>query len=190
MPIKRKPNDDHSIGHFDNDLVQDSAPYHTSEEEELYEEYRGEKLGNPRQEPPFCKIRRFEMIKYSFGPAEKYIAIKECEHDDLTRTEEDACYAYQGIFHIMDEGWYGYIKNHKKTVKNRQARTRESVEYKAEARKVKPQSKSAKKSQILSRHSLAQDQAQVHVSNGKAHKRCGICTKLTHKGSTSCHIKE
>ncbi|GJU10195.1 hypothetical protein Tco_1132591 [Tanacetum coccineum] len=42
---------------------------------------------------------------------------------------------------------YGYIKNHKKTVKNKQARTRESVEYKAEARKVKPQSKSAKKSQ-------------------------------------------
>ncbi|GKD13557.1 putative ribonuclease H-like domain-containing protein [Tanacetum coccineum] len=42
---------------------------------------------------------------------------------------------------------YRYIKNHKKTVKNRQARTRESVEYKAEARKVKPQSKSAKKSQ-------------------------------------------
>ncbi|GJS35783.1 hypothetical protein Tco_0534165 [Tanacetum coccineum] len=42
---------------------------------------------------------------------------------------------------------YGYIKNHKKTVKNGQARTRESEEYKAEARKVKPQSKSAKKSQ-------------------------------------------
>ncbi|GJS46874.1 hypothetical protein Tco_0596995 [Tanacetum coccineum] len=39
---------------------------------------------------------------------------------------------------------YGYIKNHKKTVKNGQARTRESEEYKAEARKVKPQSKSAK----------------------------------------------
>ncbi|GJU31857.1 putative ribonuclease H-like domain-containing protein [Tanacetum coccineum] len=41
---------------------------------------------------------------------------------------------------------YGYIKNHKKTVKNGQARTRESEEYKrsqrfkAEARKVKPQS--------------------------------------------------
>ncbi|GJW19550.1 hypothetical protein Tco_0026986 [Tanacetum coccineum] len=42
---------------------------------------------------------------------------------------------------------YGYIKNHKKTVKNGQARTQESEEYKAEARKVKPQSKSAKKSQ-------------------------------------------
>ncbi|GJV88784.1 reverse transcriptase domain-containing protein [Tanacetum coccineum] len=33
---------------------------------------------------------------------------------------------------------YGYIKNHKKTVKNGQARTQESEEYKAEARKVKP----------------------------------------------------
>ncbi|GJV44903.1 hypothetical protein Tco_1429439 [Tanacetum coccineum] len=40
--------------------------------------------------------------------------------------------------------WYGYIKNHKKTVKNGQARTRESVEYKAEARKVKPQSNPVK----------------------------------------------
>ncbi|GJW22343.1 hypothetical protein Tco_0032965 [Tanacetum coccineum] len=40
---------------------------------------------------------------------------------------------------------YGYIKNHKKTVKNEQARTREPEEYKAEARKAKPQSKSAKK---------------------------------------------
>ncbi|GJY63369.1 hypothetical protein Tco_0464829 [Tanacetum coccineum] len=45
---------------------------------------------------------------------------------------------------------YGYIKNHKKTVKNGQARTRESEEYKrsqrfkAEARKVKPQSNPVK----------------------------------------------
>ncbi|GJW93476.1 hypothetical protein Tco_0173148 [Tanacetum coccineum] len=37
---------------------------------------------------------------------EKYIAIKECEHDDWTRTEEDTCHAYQGIFCIMDEGWF------------------------------------------------------------------------------------
>ncbi|GJX35476.1 putative reverse transcriptase domain-containing protein [Tanacetum coccineum] len=46
---------------------------------------------------------------------------------------------------------YGYIKNHKKTVKNKQARTREPEEYKAEARKAKPQSKSAKKSQSQSK---------------------------------------
>ncbi|GJU26484.1 leucine-rich repeat receptor-like serine/threonine-protein kinase BAM1, partial [Tanacetum coccineum] len=36
---------------------------------------------------------------------------------------------------------YGSVKNHKKTVKNGQARTRESEEYKAEARNVKPQPK-------------------------------------------------
>ncbi|GJS07070.1 hypothetical protein Tco_0363866 [Tanacetum coccineum] len=39
------------------------------------------------------------------------------------------------------------LKNHKKAVKNEQARTREPEEYKAEARKAKPQSKSAKVSQ-------------------------------------------
>ncbi|GKD14462.1 hypothetical protein Tco_0193307, partial [Tanacetum coccineum] len=33
---------------------------------------------------------------------------------------------------------YGYIKNHKKTVKNGQARARESEEYKAEAKESKP----------------------------------------------------
>ncbi|GKC24829.1 hypothetical protein Tco_1026979, partial [Tanacetum coccineum] len=36
---------------------------------------------------------------------------------------------------------YGSVKNHKKTVKNGQARTRESEEIKAEAKNVKPQSK-------------------------------------------------
>ncbi|GKF25418.1 hypothetical protein Tco_0081312, partial [Tanacetum coccineum] len=40
---------------------------------------------------------------------------------------------------------YRYIKNHKKTVKNGQARTRESEEYKAEAKKKpKNQSRSQK----------------------------------------------
>ncbi|GKE12848.1 VIER F-box protein 2 [Tanacetum coccineum] len=38
-----------------------------------------------------CKIRRFEMIKYSFGQDEEYVAIKECEYDDLTKTNEDSC---------------------------------------------------------------------------------------------------
>ncbi|GJY60345.1 hypothetical protein Tco_0461002 [Tanacetum coccineum] len=36
---------------------------------------------------------------------EKYVAIKEYEYDDLTRTSEDACHTYQEIFHNMDEGW-------------------------------------------------------------------------------------
>ncbi|GJU29913.1 reverse transcriptase domain-containing protein [Tanacetum coccineum] len=43
--------------------------------------------------------------------------------------------------YILSEAWYGYIKNHKKTVKNGQARTRESEEYK---KKPKNQSRSQK----------------------------------------------
>ncbi|GJX94914.1 retrovirus-related pol polyprotein from transposon TNT 1-94 [Tanacetum coccineum] len=45
------------------------------------------------------------------------------------------------------KAWYGYIKNQKKTVKNGQARTRESEEYKAKARKVKSQSNPVKHGQ-------------------------------------------
>ncbi|GJZ45453.1 putative reverse transcriptase domain-containing protein [Tanacetum coccineum] len=70
--------------------------------------------------------------------------LKELQDKGFIRPSSSPWRAYV-LF--VKKGWYGYIKNHKKTVKNRQARTRESVEYKAEARKVKPQSKSAKKSQ-------------------------------------------
>ncbi|GJZ94462.1 hypothetical protein Tco_0666665 [Tanacetum coccineum] len=52
-----------------------------------------------------CKIRRFGMIKYSFGQDEEYVVVKECEYDDLTKTNEDACRTYQDIFCSMDEGW-------------------------------------------------------------------------------------
>ncbi|GJV77818.1 hypothetical protein Tco_1509402 [Tanacetum coccineum] len=54
-------------------------------------------------------IRRFEMIKYSFGQDEDYVAIKEYEYDDLTKTNEDACRAYQNIFCSMDEGWVVFL---------------------------------------------------------------------------------
>ncbi|GJX13840.1 hypothetical protein Tco_0205598, partial [Tanacetum coccineum] len=63
---------------------------------------------------------------------------------------------------------YGYIKNHKKTVKNEQTRTREPEEYKAEARKAKPRSKSAKKSQSQSKmviHGIVNKMAGIDQSN-------------------------
>ncbi|GJU20590.1 hypothetical protein Tco_1153932 [Tanacetum coccineum] len=41
-------------------------------------------------ELPVCNIRRFEMIKYSFGQDEDYVAVKEDEYDDLGRTNDDA----------------------------------------------------------------------------------------------------
>nr|GEZ13623.1 hypothetical protein [Tanacetum cinerariifolium] len=48
-------------------------------------------------------IRRFEMIKYSFGQDEEYVVVKEDEYEDLTSTSEDACRGYQEIFRKMDE---------------------------------------------------------------------------------------
>ncbi|GKD20116.1 hypothetical protein Tco_1221819 [Tanacetum coccineum] len=56
-------------------------------------------------EPPVCKLRTFKMTKYSFGDDEEYVAVKEDEYDNLARTSEDACRAYQKIFRMMDEGW-------------------------------------------------------------------------------------
>ncbi|GJU86166.1 hypothetical protein Tco_1293712 [Tanacetum coccineum] len=67
---------------------------------------------------------------------------------------------------------YGYIKNHMKTVKNKQARTRESEEYqkkpKNQSRSQKSQAsvkisqeKSKSVKDVFPRDSLAQDQAQA-----------------------------
>ncbi|GKA02414.1 hypothetical protein Tco_0675079 [Tanacetum coccineum] len=36
---------------------------------------------------------------------EEYVVVKEDEYDDLARTSDDACRAYQEIFRMMDEGW-------------------------------------------------------------------------------------
>ncbi|GJW80251.1 hypothetical protein Tco_0144226 [Tanacetum coccineum] len=72
------------------------------EDDESYEE-RCELFDD--QERPVFNIRRFEMIKYSFGQEEEYVSVKEKEYDDLTRTSKDACHTYQEIFLMMDEGW-------------------------------------------------------------------------------------
>ncbi|GJR09154.1 hypothetical protein Tco_0791806 [Tanacetum coccineum] len=75
------------------------------EKKEQHKEGRCDLFNDPTREPSVCNIRRFKMIKYSFGQEEEYVAIKEYEYDDLTRTNEDACHAYQEIFRNMDEGW-------------------------------------------------------------------------------------
>ncbi|GJU90555.1 hypothetical protein Tco_1302978 [Tanacetum coccineum] len=67
----------------------------TNEREELCEIH----------ELPVCTIRRFKMIKYSFGQDEEYVAVKENEYDDLARANKNACRAYQEIFCMMEEGW-------------------------------------------------------------------------------------
>nr|GEY88877.1 hypothetical protein [Tanacetum cinerariifolium] len=60
---------------------------------------------NETHELPVCNIRRFEMIKYSFGDDKQYVTVKEDEYDDLMSTSKDARRAYQEIFRMMEEGW-------------------------------------------------------------------------------------
>ncbi|GJR70951.1 hypothetical protein Tco_0017016 [Tanacetum coccineum] len=90
---------------LDYELLVKLQDYWWKDEKEKEYEERCESFDNTTQEPPICKIRRFETIKYSFGQEEDYVAIKEYEYDDSTRTNEDACHAYQEIFRNMDEGW-------------------------------------------------------------------------------------
>ncbi|GJY87158.1 hypothetical protein Tco_0501786 [Tanacetum coccineum] len=85
------------------------------DEEEQKDKERCELFDDPAQEPSIYKIRRFEMIKYSFGQEEEYAAIKEYEYNDSTRTNEDTCRAYQEIFRNMKEGCnYGVLDEYSK----------------------------------------------------------------------------
>ncbi|GKD68816.1 hypothetical protein Tco_1322906 [Tanacetum coccineum] len=63
------------------------------ENEREHEEER-ELCDDATRELPVCQIKRYVMIKYSFGDEEKYVAIKEDGYDDLTITSEEACRAY------------------------------------------------------------------------------------------------
>ncbi|GKD17615.1 hypothetical protein Tco_1206773, partial [Tanacetum coccineum] len=84
--------------------------YEISDHDKKEREYENEHKDEERcelfdHELPVCTVRRFEMIKYSFGQDEEYVAVKEDEYKDLTSTSEDSCRAYQEIFRMMDEGW-------------------------------------------------------------------------------------
>ncbi|GKD61378.1 hypothetical protein Tco_1298887 [Tanacetum coccineum] len=59
----------------------------------------------PTHDPSICQVRIFEMIKYSFHANDEYVAIKEHECSDHSKTNIDACQAYRELFRIMDEGW-------------------------------------------------------------------------------------
>ncbi|GJZ79698.1 hypothetical protein Tco_0644535 [Tanacetum coccineum] len=85
------------------DLLDVSLKEEALKQKAIYEKSWGD--ASQTQEPPVCKIRRFEIIKYSFGHKEEYVAIKEYEYDDLVRTNKDTCHAYQEIFRNMDEEW-------------------------------------------------------------------------------------
>ncbi|GKA26498.1 hypothetical protein Tco_0712607, partial [Tanacetum coccineum] len=57
---------------------------------------------DPTLEPSVCKIRRFEMMKYSFNADEEYNAIKESENLNHSK---DNLNAYRELLRIINEGW-------------------------------------------------------------------------------------
>nr|GEU43674.1 zf-BED domain-containing protein [Tanacetum cinerariifolium] len=83
---------------------------HDIKRTKTYEDYMNE--WNNELDEPYLKdkaLKQKAVYEKSWGDAtlseEEYVVVKEYEYDDLTRTNKDACYAYQEIFHNMDEGW-------------------------------------------------------------------------------------
>ncbi|GKE09754.1 hypothetical protein Tco_1413305 [Tanacetum coccineum] len=76
--------------------------YDTSNTGTQYNQRHEEHRDDPTLEPSICKIRRFEMIKYSFNADEEYIAIKESEYLNHSKDNHDA---YRELLRIIDEGW-------------------------------------------------------------------------------------
>ncbi|GKD82124.1 hypothetical protein Tco_1348963 [Tanacetum coccineum] len=103
--LKQKAIYEKSWGNATQRMVEVGNDSDIQEKEEQHKEGQCDLFNDPALKPPVCKIRRFEMIKYSFRQEEEYVDLKEYEYDDLTRTNKDACYAYQEIFRNMDEGW-------------------------------------------------------------------------------------
>ncbi|GJY68702.1 hypothetical protein Tco_0471684 [Tanacetum coccineum] len=94
------------LKNHDDHLVSNNARDYANKEEEQYKERGCDLLRNPHMILPTCKIERFKVIKYSFGPAEEFFAIKECGYDDWIRTKDDACHAYRDMFTKINEGWF------------------------------------------------------------------------------------
>ncbi|GKF59990.1 hypothetical protein Tco_0176776, partial [Tanacetum coccineum] len=101
--------DDDDIGYLKEYLIQKGPPYYVNKDEERSNERRCKLLGVPYVKPPTCKTEKFEVVKYSFGPAEEYLAITEYEYDIWVRSEENVSHLYQdistrrtndGLFHV------------------------------------------------------------------------------------------
>ncbi|GJR29115.1 hypothetical protein Tco_1105347 [Tanacetum coccineum] len=95
--------DNDDIGNLEDYLIQKDPHYYVNEEERS-KERRCKLLGIPYVKPPTCKSEKFKVVKYSFGPAEEYVVIKEYEYDIWVRTEENVSQVYQDIFQKKDEG--------------------------------------------------------------------------------------
>ncbi|GJV66800.1 hypothetical protein Tco_1482309 [Tanacetum coccineum] len=70
----------------------------STRENQAYNEH----MGNETPEQSVCKIRRFEMMKYSFSDNEEYITIKESDHLNHSKKGLDA---YRELLRLTNEGW-------------------------------------------------------------------------------------
>ncbi|GJU82700.1 hypothetical protein Tco_1285065 [Tanacetum coccineum] len=98
--------EDDNVGDLDNYLMPSDAPYYVNEEDERFKARRSKLLGIPYKKPSTFKSEKFKVIKYSLGPAEEYVAIKEHEYDIWLRTKKNVSQVYEEIFHKKDEGWF------------------------------------------------------------------------------------
>ncbi|GJW07219.1 hypothetical protein Tco_1569642 [Tanacetum coccineum] len=64
--------------------------------------YSRKSKDDPIPEPSNYKVRRFEMMKYSFNDDEEYITIKESKH---LKHSKDSLNAYQELLRLIDDGW-------------------------------------------------------------------------------------
>nr|GEU57249.1 hypothetical protein [Tanacetum cinerariifolium] len=64
--------------------------------------FQDHKWDDPTIEPSVCKIKRFEMMMYSFNAEEEYITIKESEYLNHSK---DNLEPYRELLRIIDEGW-------------------------------------------------------------------------------------
>ncbi|GJS10633.1 hypothetical protein Tco_0367429 [Tanacetum coccineum] len=69
--------DDDDIRDLDDYLIPQDACYYVDEEEETFKERKSKLLGIHYVKPPTFKYKKFEVIKYSLGPAVEYVAIKD-----------------------------------------------------------------------------------------------------------------
>nr|GEX46170.1 hypothetical protein [Tanacetum cinerariifolium] len=81
--------DDDNIRDLDDYLILNNASYYIDEEEEGFKERKRKLLGMPYEKQPTSKSKKFDLIKYSLGSAEEYVAIKEYEYDIWVRTKEN-----------------------------------------------------------------------------------------------------
>nr|GEV79953.1 VIER F-box protein 2 [Tanacetum cinerariifolium] len=72
------------------DYENTNRDYEKEYEMEHEDEERCELSDDTTHERPVCNIRRFEMIKYSFGEDKEHVAVKENEYDDLMSIKKNS----------------------------------------------------------------------------------------------------